>query len=135
MAGGKGGGIHEVECGQVAVSIGGGGMEWNVGSVEIVQEDEEEQVVDPREVVCEGRWEVQKAERKRNKRRQRKAAVKSEESEGVFIGAVDKEVGDRISMGFQVCEVRKALAGVHRIFKVGNIVHFGEKEEECFIKK
>ena len=53
MAGGKGGGIHEVECGQVAVSIGGGGMEWNVGSVEIVQEDEEEQVVDPREVVCE----------------------------------------------------------------------------------
>jgi hypothetical protein len=56
----------------------------------------------------------------------------------VFVGAIDEdkstEKGGQMMMDFQVCEVKKALAAVHRICKAGNVVQFGEKEEECFIQ-
>ena len=50
-----------------------------------------------------------------------------------FIGAVD--CGEStMGMTFQVAAVKKALAAVWRICRAGNVVQFGEKEEDCFIK-
>lgn len=39
-----------------------------------------------------------------------------------------------MAMTFQVTEVRKALAAVHRLTEKGNIVQFGPEEHHCFIK-
>ena len=44
-----------------------------------------------------------------------------------FIGAVGK---GRMEMGFEVCDVRRALAAVSRITSRGNRVVFGENEGE-----
>ena len=38
-----------------------------------------------------------------------------------------------IGLPFQVCDVKRPLAAVSQICKKGNIVQFGEKEEDCFI--
>jgi len=38
-----------------------------------------------------------------------------------------------IGLPFQVCDVKRPLAAVSQIVKKGNIVQFGEKEEDCFI--
>ena len=37
-------------------------------------------------------------------------------------------------MTFQVAAVKKALAAVWRICRAGNVVQFGDDEEDCFIK-
>ena len=39
-----------------------------------------------------------------------------------------------IGLPFQVADVKKPLAAVSQICKKGNIVQFGEREEDCFIK-
>lgn len=49
-----------------------------------------------------------------------------------FVGAVSKE-DNMLSMNFQVVGVKKALAAVSKICKAGNIVQFGEAEDECFV--
>ena len=41
---------------------------------------------------------------------------------------------NKMAMEFQVCGVKKALAAVHKICRVGNVVQFGSEEDECFIK-
>ena len=38
-----------------------------------------------------------------------------------------------IGLPFQVCDVKRPLAAVSQICKKGNIVQFGEREEDCFI--
>ena len=65
--------------------------------------------------------------------------------EGMEEGAGEKEVREicnvekgerkRLEMGFQVCDVRKALAAVWRICEAGNIVQFGPEGDDCFISK
>ena len=39
-----------------------------------------------------------------------------------------------MAMQLQVCGVKRALAAVHKICRVGNVVQFGSEEDECFIK-
>ena len=51
--------------------------------------------------------------------------------EDVFIGAVAKK---HMEMGFEVCDVRKALAAVSRITAKGNRVAFGPETEDNFIE-
>ena len=51
--------------------------------------------------------------------------------EHVFIGAVEK---GHMEMGFEVCDVRKALAAVSRITAKGNRVAFGPREEDNYIQ-
>ena len=38
-----------------------------------------------------------------------------------------------IGLPFQVCDVKRPLAAVSQICKKGNLVQFGEREEDCFI--
>ena len=45
----------------------------------------------------------------------------------VFIGSVDKGY---MEMGFEVCDVRRALAAVSRITSKGNRVSFGPDEDD-----
>ena len=59
--------------------------------------------------------------------------VEVDNEDAAFIGGVFKEE-DLLSMNFQVAGVKKALAAVSRICRAGNVVQFGELEEECFIK-
>ena len=49
----------------------------------------------------------------------------------VFIGAVEKK---HMEMGFEVCDVRRALAAVSRITAKGNRVAFGPETEDNFIE-
>ena len=49
----------------------------------------------------------------------------------VFIGAVDKGY---MEMGFEVCDVRRALAAVSRITAKGNRVAFGPEEDDNYIQ-
>ena len=44
------------------------------------------------------------------------------------------QVQKLMSLGFQVCDVKKPLAAVWRICEKGNIVQFGPEAEDCFIK-
>ena len=55
------------------------------------------------------------------------------ELEPRFIGAVEKEA-EVLGMTSQVAAVKKALAAVWRICRAGNVVQFGDEEEDCFIK-
>ena len=54
------------------------------------------------------------------------------EKEEVLICEVGKE--EVMSMVFQVCGVKKALAAVWRMCAKGNRVCFGPKEEDCFVE-
>ena len=58
------------------------------------------------------------------------AKVKVDAKE-TFIGAVDKGY---MEMGFQVCDVKRALAAVSRITAKGNRVAFGPEEEDNYIQ-
>ena len=49
----------------------------------------------------------------------------------VFIGAVDQGY---MEMGFEVCDVRRALAAVSRITSKGNRVSFGPEEDDNYIQ-
>ena len=40
----------------------------------------------------------------------------------------------KMSLGFQVCGVKKPLAAVRRICESGNVVQFGPEDEDCYIK-
>ena len=55
------------------------------------------------------------------------------ELEPRFVGAVEKEA-EVLGMTFQVAAVKKALAAVWRICRAGNVLQFGERGEDCFIK-
>ena len=53
----------------------------------------------------------------------------------VKFSAVEAGAKERMMrLGFEVCDVRKPLAAVWRICEKGNIVQFGDSEEDCFIK-
>ena len=65
--------------------------------------------------------------------RAKRAEQKREENE-VFIGAVGAKESEALAMNFQVVGVKKALAAVSKICKMGNIVQFGDEESECFIQ-
>ena len=52
----------------------------------------------------------------------------------VLVGMVEEDKERQMVMDFQVCEVKKALAAGHKICRAGNVVQFGEKDEECFIR-
>jgi site-specific recombinase XerD len=51
-----------------------------------------------------------------------------------FIGAVGAKIGEALAMTFQVVGVKKALAAVSKICKMGNLVQFGDEASECFIQ-
>ena len=44
------------------------------------------------------------------------------------------QVRKLMSLGFQVCDVKKPLAAVWRICEKGNVVQFGNEDHECFIQ-
>ena len=155
--------LVEAEANQV--TIGGGGLVWNIGAVELV---EAEAALSTR-TCCPGRyshtgltfshgpetdqsgeWQVQKGEKKKQKRAERAAVMKAVEKieaqkkdENKKIEMMKAVVGDEgevkricigavaevatIEMNFQVCEVKKALAAVRRICKAGNVVQFGSE--------
>ena len=48
-----------------------------------------------------------------------------------FVGAVEK---GHMEMGFQVCDVKRALAAVSRIAAKGNRVSFGPEEDDNYIQ-
>ena len=48
--------------------------------------------------------------------------------------ANDSDTGAMMGMEFQVSEVRKPLAAVWRIAEKGNLVQFGPREEDKFVK-
>ena len=58
---------------------------------------------------------------------------KLEEKE-VFVCPVEKEETSVLEMGFEVTDVKRALAAVSRITSKGNVVVFGEKEGEDYIE-
>ena len=51
----------------------------------------------------------------------------------VFIGAVEGK-GESMTMKFEVCDVKKALAAVWRIAAKGNRVCFGPDDVDCYIQ-
>ena len=51
-----------------------------------------------------------------------------------FMTEETKEVGGALGLGFQVSDVQKPLAAVWRIAEKGNIVQFGTRAEDNFIK-
>ena len=114
-------GVNAAEVGRDvdlgAVTLGGGSVEWHIAAVEV--EDE-------------GKWQTQK----QTQRKVMKSVVKEDgEVDEMFIRAIGlKEEEKRMAMDFQVWGVKKALAAVHKICRVGNVVQFGSEEEECFIK-
>ena len=55
---------------------------------------------------------------------ERKVALKAEDENGWE---------QLIGLPFQVCDVKRPLAAVSQICKRGNIVQFGEREEDCYI--
>ena len=57
-------------------------------------------------------------------------ARRGEDTE-VFVGAVEKK---HMEMGFEVCDVQRALAAVSRITAKGNRVAFGPETEDNFIE-
>ena len=95
------------------------------------------------EVVCPekgGRWKPREipvlGDRKRKVEDPRVRDEGSEmrvELEPRFVGAVEREA-EVLGMTFQVAAVKKALAAVWRICRAGNVVQFGEAEEDCYIK-
>ena len=52
----------------------------------------------------------------------------------VTFKAEDGNEGKVMGLEFQVSEVKKPLAAVWRIAEKGNIVQFGPRDEDCFIK-
>ena len=70
----------------------------------------------------------QQVVRKRRGRRLHKMPGES------FLGAVSTAADDKMTMQFQVADVRKALAAVWKICENGNVVQFGPSEEDNFIK-
>ena len=52
----------------------------------------------------------------------------------VTFKAEDGDEGKVMGLEFQVSEVKKPLAAVWRIAEKGNIVQFGPRDEDCFIK-
>ena len=119
--------------------VGGGGCEWHLWAVEKLEEDEDE-----------GTFEMPKKQQKKagqkKRKEQERAEARNEECEKkdqtlkgeVFVGMLgeDNSAAKERQMvpDFQVCEVKKALAAVHKTCRAGNVVQFGEKDEECFIK-
>ncbi len=51
-----------------------------------------------------------------------------------FVAAAETGPNSKVmGMGFQVADVKKPLAAVWRICEKGNIVQFGDNDEDCFI--
>ena len=106
-------------------------MEWQIVAVEVEEE---------------GEWQTQNETQKKAIRVEKrmnptkvdvmKAVVKQDgEVEQMLIGAIGAHAEEnKMAMEFQVCGVKKALAAVHKICRVGNVVQFGSEEDECFIK-
>ena len=46
---------------------------------------------------------------------------------------MDQSSGEMLGMTFQVTEVRKPLAAVWRPAEKGNLVQFGQREDQCFV--
>jgi hypothetical protein len=102
--------------------------------------------VDKLEQEYEGSFEILKKHQKKAGQKKKKelerVEMRSEECEEnkqalkgeVLVGMVEEDKERQMVMDFQVCEVKKALAAVHKICTAGNVVQFGEKDEECFIK-
>ena len=60
--------------------------------------------------------------------------MKLEDHEVSDIMVVEGEKDFRMSLGFQVADVKKPLVAVKRIVEKGNVVSFGPKEEDNFIR-
>ena len=55
-------------------------------------------------------------------------------AEASFTAVDSTNVVKSMKMGFDVCDVRKALAAVWMICEAGNVVQFGKEKGESFIQ-
>ena len=63
----------------------------------------------------------------------RRKEVYESELRNCFIGAVEGNA-EMMTMKFEVCDVKKALAAVWRIAVKGNRICFGPQNEDCYVQ-